>query len=82
MDPRFDLVVDGRPVTVAVPASATLLSVLRETLGLSDTRFQCRGGLCGTCAVKANGRSVLACITPISVVTGMSIDTTKPTKLR
>ncbi len=77
MESHFDLVVDGSPFTVDVDGDTTLLSVLRETLGLSETRFMCRGGLCGTCAVKADGSSLLACVTEVRHVAGMSIDTTK-----
>src|ERR1700709_1455813 len=59
---------------------------LRDTLGLTGTKFGCGMALCGACMVDDNGRAVRSCVTPVSGVTGktvtsiegLSADTTHP----
>lgn len=43
-----------------------LLTVQREHDPSIGFRFSCRVGMCGTCGLRVNGRSVLACQTPVS----------------
>ena len=53
---------EGREVDAA--PSASLLSVLRDDLGLVATRHGCHQGQCGACTVLADGGGLLSCITP------------------
>jgi len=55
-------VVNGEPVSAAIPPNATLLEVLREDLGLTGTKHGCELGECGTCTVLVDGVAVLSCL--------------------
>jgi aerobic-type carbon monoxide dehydrogenase small subunit (CoxS/CutS family) len=52
-----------------------LLWVLRDTLGMTGTKFGCGMALCGACTVHIDGEATRSCITPISSVTGKKITT-------
>lgn len=58
-----------------VPRRATLLSVLRDDLGLTGTRFGCGAGQCGACYVIADGRAVASCLMTIDQAGGVEITT-------
>jgi isoquinoline 1-oxidoreductase subunit alpha len=66
---------NGKAQTVDVPAQMPLLWVLRDTLGMTGTKFGCGMALCGACTVHQNGQAIRACITPVSSVAGKSITT-------
>ena len=66
---------NGKPQTVDVPAQMPLLWVLRDSLGMTGTKFGCGMALCGACTVHQNGQAIRACITPISSVAGKTITT-------
>jgi aerobic-type carbon monoxide dehydrogenase small subunit (CoxS/CutS family) len=55
-------VVNGEPVSAAIPPNATLLEVLREDLGLTGTKHGCELGECGTCTVLVDGVAALSCL--------------------
>jgi aerobic-type carbon monoxide dehydrogenase small subunit (CoxS/CutS family) len=55
--------VNGHPWTVSVEPRKLLVDVLREDLGLVGTHIGCEHGVCGTCTVLLNGRSIRSCIT-------------------
>ncbi|HSE97047.1 MAG TPA: (2Fe-2S)-binding protein [Blastocatellia bacterium] len=67
--------VNGKKETVEVDPDMPLLWVLRDTLGLTGTKFGCGMSLCGACTVHVNGEAVRSCITPISSVAGKKIIT-------
>jgi aerobic-type carbon monoxide dehydrogenase small subunit (CoxS/CutS family) len=52
-----------------------LLWVIRETLGLTGTKYGCGMSLCGACTVHVNGQAVRSCVTPVSSVVGKEIIT-------
>ena len=60
--------VNGKTVEVDVEPDMPLLWVLRDTLGLTGTKFGCGMALCGACTVHLDGQPVRACQTPISSV--------------
>jgi aerobic-type carbon monoxide dehydrogenase small subunit (CoxS/CutS family) len=66
---------NGKAQTVDVPVQMPLLWVLRDTLGMTGTKFGCGMALCGACTVHQNGQAIRACITPISSVAGKNITT-------
>jgi len=72
---RIALRVNGSTREVDVPRRATLLSVLRDDLGLTGTRYGCGAGQCGACYVLANGRAVASCLLTVDQATGMDITT-------
>jgi aerobic carbon-monoxide dehydrogenase small subunit len=55
------LVVNGRPVDLAVPPHALLLDVLRDALGLTGAKRSCDSQVCGACTVLVDGLAVSAC---------------------
>ena len=55
--------VNGRETEVYVDPRRTLLSVLRQELGLTGTKEGCGEGNCGACTVMVEGRTVCACLT-------------------
>ncbi|MBC7234676.1 MAG: (2Fe-2S)-binding protein [Chloroflexi bacterium] len=55
--------VNGRPVSVSVEPRRTLLSVLREELGLTGAKLGCGYGTCGACTVMVDGQTVYGCLT-------------------
>ena len=69
------LVVNGEPARALVPASRTLLELLREDLGLTGTKHGCDVGDCGACTVLVNGLPRLACITVAADCASEHVDT-------
>ncbi len=69
------LKVNGKSVTVNVPADQPLLWVLRDVLDLKGTKFGCGIGQCGACTVHLKGAPIRSCSTPISALSGMEITT-------
>jgi len=67
--------VNGKPQAVDVSPNMPLLWVLRDTLGMTGTKFGCGMALCGACTVHINGQAMRACFTPISSVAGKSVTT-------
>jgi len=67
--------VNGKQQSVDVSQDTPLLWVLRDTLGLTGTKFGCGKALCGACTVHLNGMAVRSCQTPIGSVAGQKITT-------
>jgi isoquinoline 1-oxidoreductase subunit alpha len=74
MDP-ISITVNGRQHSVEVSPDTPLLWVLRDTLGLTGTKFGCGQALCGACAVHVDGEATRSCTARISNVAGRSITT-------
>ena len=66
---------NGKQQSVDVHPQTPLLWVLRDTLGLTGTKFGCGMALCGACTVHINGNAVRSCVTPISTVSGKTVTT-------
>ncbi len=69
------LTVNSRKHIVDVDPGTPLLWVLRDTLGLTGTKFGCGMALCGACTVHLDGEAIRSCVTPVSAVTGKRITT-------
>lgn len=69
----FDLIVNGARHTVDTDSQIPLLWVIRETLGLTGTKFSCGIGQCGACTVHVDGRPVRSCSVPAASAAGRSI---------
>src|SRR5207249_9437545 len=63
---RIALQVKGVAHSVNVAPDTPLLWVLRDTLGLTGTKFGCGLGQCGACTVHLESEAVRACTTPVS----------------
>ena len=66
--PSYALLVNGRRRTVEVAANTPLLWVLRDSLGLTGTKFGCGIAQCGACTVHIEGQAVRSCVMPVSAV--------------
>ena len=62
----INFTVNGQRQSVDVPPQMPLLWVLRDTLGLTGTKFGCGMGLCGACTVHIDGQALRSCSTQIS----------------
>ncbi|HEX7013655.1 MAG TPA: (2Fe-2S)-binding protein [Steroidobacteraceae bacterium] len=69
------LTVNGQSQEVDVAGDTPLLWVLRDTLGLTGTKYGCGQALCGACTVHVDGAPMRSCITPVESVAGKSITT-------
>ena len=69
------LIVNGKPQSLDVHPDTPLLWVLRETLGLTGTKFGCGISQCGACTVHVDGKPVRSCSMPISQVSGKKVTT-------
>jgi len=85
----IQLNVNGKQVTAEVDPATPLLWVLRDSLGLTGTKYGCGMALCGACTVHLDGQTVRSCVTPVSravgksitTIEGLSVDTTHPLQL-
>ena len=62
------LTVNGRSHQVDVEPDTPLLWVLRDSLGLTGTKYGCGIAQCGACTVHVGGAPVRACVTPVSTL--------------
>jgi isoquinoline 1-oxidoreductase alpha subunit len=69
------LTVNGQAREADVADDTPLLWVLRDTLGLTGTKYGCGKALCGACTVHVDGTPTRACTTAASSVAGKSITT-------
>ena len=71
----ISLSVNGEARDLEVDPATPLLWVLRDTLGLTGTKYSCGIALCGACTVHVDGAPVRACVTPLSAVANKSVTT-------
>jgi isoquinoline 1-oxidoreductase subunit alpha len=67
--------VNKKEQEVAIDPATPLLWVLRDTLGMTGTKFGCGQSLCGACTVHIDGKAVRSCVTPVSDAAGSAITT-------
>jgi len=68
-------ILNGKSTTVDVDPSTPILWVLRDSTGMTGTKFGCGMALCGACTVHLNGQPVRSCILPITAAAGGNITT-------
>ncbi len=71
----ISLSVNGKRHDLNVQPDTPLLWVLRETIGLTGTKFGCGLGQCGACTVQLDGQAVRSCQIPVSAVAGKKVTT-------
>ena len=67
--------VNGKNRRVDASPDTPLLWALRDSLGLTGTKFGCGISECGACTVHADGAAIRSCVTPIDTVIGAHITT-------
>jgi isoquinoline 1-oxidoreductase subunit alpha len=67
--------VNGRDHKIDVDPSTPILWALRDTLGMTGTKFGCGAALCGACTVHVDGQATRSCVTPVSAAAGRKIVT-------
>jgi isoquinoline 1-oxidoreductase subunit alpha len=85
----FTLLVNNIQYAVDVEPDTPLLWVLRDSIGLTGTKYGCGIGQCGACTVLIKGLAVRSCSlpvsravgTPITTIEGLSADGTHPVQL-
>ncbi len=68
---RFNL--NGRDVALDVDGQTPLLWALRDTAGLTGTKYGCGQAACGACSVHVNDEPVRSCALPVSEVAGQRV---------
>ena len=71
----IQFVLNGRPQTIDVVPQMPMLWVLRDTLGLTGTKFGCGAGLCGACTVHIDGQPMRSCSLAAGGLAGREITT-------
>jgi isoquinoline 1-oxidoreductase alpha subunit len=67
--------INGKTREVNADPNTPLLWVLRDTLGMTGTKFGCGAQLCGACTVHLDGKPVRSCGTPLSAAIGKKVTT-------
>ena len=73
--PEIQLTVNGKTVSANVTEDMPLLWVLRDTMGLTGTKYGCGIGQCGACTVHLNGKPARSCLIPAVSVSEIDITT-------
>jgi len=73
--PRYIITVNNKKKTVEVDEGTPLVWVLRDSLGLTGTKYGCGEGICGACTIHIDGKAERSCILSIEDVGESSITT-------
>lgn len=71
----MDLIINNKTYSIAAKPDESLLTVLRDELDLTGSKYGCGEGSCGACTVLVNGTAVRSCITTVGSLAGKPITT-------
>lgn len=71
----FIITINGTERRLRASGSRSLLSVIRDDLGLTGTKYGCGKGQCGACTVLVDKQAVRSCTFPLSLAHGRSVTT-------
>ena len=69
------LTINGEEYELQVAPNELLVNVIRETVGMTGTKYACGTGQCGACTVVVDGEPILSCLTLAVAVNGSEITT-------
>src|SRR5262250_2585694 len=75
MPSSIQLHINGKRESVQVDPEISLLTILRDHLGLTGSKYGCGEGQCGACTILLDGAPRRSCITSVSAAAGKSITT-------
>jgi carbon-monoxide dehydrogenase small subunit len=75
----IELQINGSEQEFIAKPGTTLLSALRDTLGLTATKRGCGVGTCGTCTCLLDGDAVMSCLVPVETINGSTVTTLEGT---
>jgi aerobic-type carbon monoxide dehydrogenase small subunit (CoxS/CutS family) len=75
MPKATELIINGQRSSVNVEPDVPLLSVLRDYLDLTGTKYGCGEGRCGACSVIIDGQLTRSCVTPVAKAADKNITT-------
>jgi aerobic-type carbon monoxide dehydrogenase small subunit (CoxS/CutS family) len=70
-----ELHVNGNKLRIEADTDRSLLSVLRDDLDLTGSKYGCGEGQCGACTVLIDGQATRSCITKLGAAAGKKITT-------
>lgn len=73
MKQKISFKLNQKPVTVTVNGSESLMTVLREYLDMTGTKYGCGLGECGACTVLMDQKAVRSCMLAVEDVAGKDI---------
>jgi aerobic-type carbon monoxide dehydrogenase small subunit (CoxS/CutS family) len=75
LDKKITFELNGRSVSLSIPADVLLADVLRDILNLTGTKKGCGIGQCGVCTVLLDGKPIYSCLTFAVTVDGRKVVT-------
>jgi len=72
---RMELTINGLATEITASPDTNLLSVLRDYLDLTGSKYGCGEGACGACTVHIDGIPTRSCITQVGSLVGKSVTT-------
>jgi isoquinoline 1-oxidoreductase alpha subunit len=73
--PTYTFSVNGKPVSLDLPADMPLLWVLRDKLGVKGPKYGCGIGVCRACTSHLNGKEIQPCVTPVAQAQNKEVTT-------
>jgi carbon-monoxide dehydrogenase small subunit len=62
VETKINFTLNGSPVSVGIPATMDTLTMLRDVLKLTGTKYGCGEGECGACTILVDGTAINACL--------------------
>ena len=75
----IELELNGETIEFLAQPGTTLLSALRDNLGLTAAKRGCGVGTCGTCTCHVDGQAVMSCLIPVETINGSTVKTLEGT---
>jgi len=72
---QISFTINDQPKSLELDPDTRLLWVIRDSLGLTGTKYSCGMSLCGACTVHLDGEPIRSCATPVSAVAGCKVTT-------